>query len=417
METSVMSITRKRTARITSFALLFLENIIKVEASRNKIGQSTIIPNGGVFVKDVSNFNPNVQRYDRHPTEERPFSSKDVQHFNFPYIQDGNVFLWESKHGAKMFMCISEKTGSTAWKTLFSNYAAGLEPSAQSHHYWYCEILNFYFSSLIKDLKSELESYDAITHDNPSPFKGSALEALNNPNVPRVVFTRDPIERFVSAYLDKIGRACDPIARKYLHISTGASSESINTKSCSHMMRKFAGLRWEEEKHPPVSIGSFLTQLIAKYEKGYYIEQCDGGDFNLTEGQVFRHMPCHFLPQRQHCFREAKSKRGERSMTFDYQLKVEEIGKWYAPFIRYLDLGAAASHGFEMEFHAKQCCRGSILDPRQAMISHPTDAQDFLSKHVAKEDLKKMIDFLKDDYNFLGNYMTPSIASLLNRVR
>jgi len=209
-------------------------------------------------------------------------------------ILDGYPFLFKNpKSNASALVCLAEKVASSTWKSFFIKaleyklFISEIRKGADPHFVKFKESQNILSQKSIKVI----------------------ADAILNPNIPRIMFTRDPYSRALSGYIDKV------------------------VDSDEHPFNFHPGL-------PRTSSFIEFTQYISEHRP-------------LNE---------HFLPLTDRCMLPM-------GMRYDYYLKIETMPHWYEALINLLDLRDEASSGWDYSSYWRPAVNGVM--PEKCFYAPP----------------------------------------------
>ena len=201
----------------------------------------------------------------------RPFASHVVAADINPTTDPTQLELLTLPSSKRVLACLPQKTGSTAWKTLLLLALTGERTATEA---W-----NFH-GFLQKHNRS-----DAISH-------ASVAQLVSDDSVEKLLLVRNPYQRLLSAYLDKVVWAgCPP--------------------------------EFDARCPPGVNANSSFAELV---------------DALVEEKAHGRQVDPHFAPISS--FWQACMRADPRV------LKFEEMGLWYGPVVRKLGLETQVAHGW-----------------------------------------------------------------------
>jgi len=202
-------------------------------------------------------------------------------------IRDGFPFLFvHPKTNMSAILCLPEKVASTTWKSLF----------IKTLEY------NLFETQIRKGVDPHFVRFNETKNVlNPRSARIIA-NAILDPNIPRIMFTRDPYSRALSGYADKVA----------------------------------------DTTESPFDFHPGLGKSASFFEFTQYL---------------FDHSPLneHFQRLTDRCMLPM-------GMRYDYYLKIETMPQWYEPLIDMLDLRDEASWGWDYTSYWRPAINGETPD-------------------------------------------------------
>mmetsp|Transcript_10502 Transcript_10502/g.15785 ORF Transcript_10502/g.15785 Transcript_10502/m.15785 type:complete len:294 (-) Transcript_10502:569-1450(-) len=209
-------------------------------------------------------------------------------------IMDGYPFLFKNpKSTASALVCLAEKVASSTWKSFFIKtlehkvFESEIRKGADPHFVKFKESQNILSQKSIKVI----------------------ADAILNPNIPRIMFTREPYSRALSGYIDKV------------------------VDSDEHPFNFHPGL-------PRTASFIEFTQYLSERK-------------SINE---------HFLPLTERCMLPM-------GMRYDYYLKIETMPHWYEALIDLLELVDETSSGWDYTSYWRPATNGET--PEKCFYTPP----------------------------------------------
>eukprot|EP01025_Chloroclados_australasicus_P037350 TRINITY_DN3811_c1_g1_i1.p2 TRINITY_DN3811_c1_g1~~TRINITY_DN3811_c1_g1_i1.p2 ORF type:complete len:336 (-),score=1.49 TRINITY_DN3811_c1_g1_i1:1321-2328(-) len=265
-------------------------------------------------------------------------------------IEDYKPYIYlinGSEPGQTFIVCTTPKSGGSrmkhlfygiAWKDYHRNYEDQFKLDRQQN--WdSSRFINF-------------ENYDKLELQN----------ILNDPNIPRFAFVRNPYVRAISMFNDKVKRKATAIKHGY-------------------------------PRNRDRSFPSFVNFL---YDRLFFEK---------------RGLNRHFPEQSEHCL-------VNMGMTYNYILKIEEMEEWYDCFVEKVNIREIVLHGWPKKDMCylstpKFPCNGPyfqngvLITPGGEKSVHQTSSSNYLEEYYSDKEIAKKVarifqqDFINFNYSFI----------------
>lgn len=223
-------------------------------------------------------------------------------------ITDSFPFLFQNQRNKSQsaLICLLQKTGSTKWKSLLLKH-----------------LNNTYFAEALKSKPgggSTVRDVHRQAQNLPCVSLEDYQRAMQyDSKIPRIFIVRNPYERLLSGYLDKVVK---PDMKEVTAL--GGFENYYNAYQLP------LSLNTSVQANPVATFLQFLRYI----------------------NNVQQHVDGHWMSQSKSCFLQY-------GMKYDYFLHVEHMAQWYSPLVQYLGLEKEVDTGwnFQTEWHhgAEDC--------------------------------------------------------------